>query len=279
MTKAALWMAGWLAAMTVMAAAGREATRELDVFQIMLLRSSIGLVMLWPLIHDNGGFGTLGTAHPWHHVGRNIVHFGAQFGWLYALTLISIAQVVAIEFTMPIWVAMLAVAFLGERMGLWKNLAVALGLVGVVVIVRPLGGEVNEGQLIALASAVGFATSVIVVKSLSCIERPVVILFWMMIIQSAIGLIPALAVWRWPSAYTWAWVLVIAFCGTYSHYCMTRALQHAEATIVVPMDFLRVPLAALLGWLVYAEQVDLLTGVGAALILVGNLLNLKSAKP
>jgi drug/metabolite transporter (DMT)-like permease len=74
-------------------------------------------------------------------------------------------------------------------------------------------------------------------------------------------------------------VLVIAFCGTYSHYCMTRALQHAEATIVVPMDFLRVPLAALLGWLVYAEQVDLLTGVGAALILVGNLLNLKSAKP
>jgi drug/metabolite transporter (DMT)-like permease len=279
MTKAALWMAGWLAAMTVMAAAGREATRELDVFQIMLLRSSIGLVMLWPLIHDNGGFGTLGTAHPWHHVGRNIVHFGAQFGWLYALTLISIAQVVAIEFTMPIWVAMLAVAFLGERMGLWKNLAVALGLVGVVVIVRPLGGEVNAGQLIALASAVGFATSVIVVKSLSCIERPVVILFWMMIIQSAIGLIPALAVWRWPSAYTWAWVLVIAFCGTYSHYCMTRALQHAEATIVVPMDFLRVPLAALLGWLVYAEQVDLLTGVGAALILVGNLLNLKSAKP
>ncbi|HYC63170.1 MAG TPA: DMT family transporter [Reyranellaceae bacterium] len=272
-------MVGWLAALTVMAVAGRETTRELDVFQIMVLRSLLGLVVLYPLIHHNGGFGTLKTAYPWRHLGRNVVHYGAQFGWLYALTLISIAQVIAIEFTMPIWTAILAVAFLGERMGLWKNIAVVLGLVGVVIIVRPFGGEVNLGQLVALASAVGFATSVIVVKSLSRIERPVVILFWMMIIQSAIGLVPALAVWRWPSAYTWSWVLVMALCGTYSHYCMARALQHAEATIVVPMDFLRVPLAALLGWLVYAEQVDLLTGLGAALILTGNLLNLKTAKP
>ncbi len=275
--KAAFWMAGWLAAMLVMAIAGRETTRELDVFQIMEMRSVIGLVLLYPLIHRAGGFGKLKTARPWQQVGRNIAHYGAQFAWFKALTLIPLAQVISIEFTMPIWTAILAVAFLGERMGLWKNLAVALGIVGVVIIVRPGTSEIVPGQIIALAAAVGFAVSVTMVKSLTRTDSVVTILFWMLFIQSIIGLVPALEVWRWPSAYVWAWIIVIAFCGTFSHYCLTRAMLHADATVVVPMDFLRVPLAALAGWLLYGERLDTLTILGAALILSGNLLNLKGA--
>jgi len=273
--KAAFWMAGWLAAMLVMAIAGRETTRELDVFQIMEMRSVIGLVLLYPLIHRAGGFGKLKTARPWQQVGRNIAHYGAQFAWFKALTLIPLAQVISIEFTMPIWTAILAVAFLGERMGLWKNLAVALGIVGVVIIVRPGTSEIVPGQIIALAAAVGFAISVTMVKSFTRTDSVVTILFWMLFIQSVIGLAPALEVWRWPSAYVWAWIIVIAFCGTFSHYCLTRAMLHADATVVVPMDFLRVPLAALAGWLLYGERLDTLTILGAALILSGNLLNLK----
>ncbi len=271
-------MAGWLACMVVMAVAGREATRELHVFQVMELRSLIGLVMLYPVIHANGGFRTLRTTRPWLHIGRNIAHYGAQFGWLMALTLIPIAQVISIEFTMPIWTAIFAVTFLGERMGLWKNLAVALGLLGVAIIVRPFDGTINTGQLIALAAAVGFGASVIMVKALTRTDRVVVILFWMMAIQSAMGAIPAFYEWRTPSMYVWLWILVIAFCGTYSHYCMTHALLHADATVVVPMDFLRVPLAALAGWLIYSERVDVYVAAGAALILTGNLLNLKGAR-
>ena len=270
-------MAGWLAAMLVMAIAGRETTRELDVFQIMEMRSVIGLAMLYPLIHIGGGLGKLRTARPWQQVGRNIAHYGAQFAWFKALTLIPLAQVISIEFTMPIWTAILAVAFLGERMGLWKNLAVALGVIGVVIIVRPGTNEIVPGQIIALAAAVGFAISVTMVKSLTRSDSVVTILFWMLLIQSIIGLVPALDVWRWPSAYAWAWIIVIAFCGTFSHYCLTRAMLHADATVVVPMDFLRVPLAALAGWLLYGERVDTLTILGAALILSGNLLNLKGA--
>ena len=275
--KAAFWMAGWLTAMLVMAIAGRETTRELDVFQILEMRSVIGLFMLYPLIHLAGGFARLKTARPWQQVGRNIAHYGAQFAWFKALTLIPLAQVISIEFTMPIWTAILAVAFLGERMGLWKNLAVALGIVGVVIIVRPGTTEIVPGQIIALAAAVGFAISVTMVKSLTRTDSVLTIVFWMLLIQSVIGLVPALEVWRWPSAYVWAWIIVIAFCGTFSHYCLTRAMQHADATVVVPMDFLRVPLAALAGWLLYGEGVDTLTILGAALILSGNLLNLKGA--
>ncbi|MCF8532063.1 MAG: DMT family transporter [Reyranella sp.] len=275
--KAAFWMAGWLSAMLVMAIAGRETTRELDVFQIMEMRSILGLFMLYPLIHLGGGFAALKTARPWEHIARNVAHYGAQFSWFLSLTLIPLAQVISIEFTMPIWTAILAVAFLGERMGLWKNLAVVLGVVGVVLIVRPGTNEIVPGQLIALAAAVGFAISVTMVKSLTRTDSVVVILFWMLVIQSAIGLVPALAVWRWPSGPAWGWIVVIAFLGTYSHYCLTRAMLHADATIVVPMDFLRVPLTALAGWLIYGERLDTFTILGAALILSGNLLNLKGS--
>jgi drug/metabolite transporter (DMT)-like permease len=115
---------------------------------------------------------------------------------------------------------------------------------------------------------------VVLVKSLTRTDEAVAISFWMLVVQSAIGIVPALLVWQWPSAQAWAWVVVVAFCGTYSHYCFARAMQHADATVVVPMDFLRVPLTALMGWLVYSERLDLFTGLGVGLILAGNLLNL-----
>ena len=271
---AATWMAGWLTLMVVIAVAGREATRELSVFQIMLMRSVLGMGLLWPLVHAAGGLSAMRTQRLPQHALRNGVHYAAQYGWFVALTLIPLAQLVSIEFTMPIWSAVLAVFFLGERMNGRKWLAVVLGLVGVAVIVRPSAGTVDAGQLIALACAFGFAISVVLVKSLTRTEAAITVIFWMLVIQSAIGLVPALLVWQWPSAQTWGWVLVVAFCGTYSHYCFARAMQHADTTVVVPMDFLRVPLTALAGWLVYSEQVDLLTGLGVLLILTGNALNL-----
>jgi drug/metabolite transporter (DMT)-like permease len=275
MLRAALWMAGWLSLMVVIAVAGREAARELAVFQIMALRSLIGLALLYPLVRASGGLAAMRTARPWHHAARNLVHYAAQYGWFVALTMIPLAQVVAIEFTMPIWTACLAVAFLGERMNAWKALAIALGLVGVGLIVRPAAAGLNAGQLIALAAALGFAVSVTLTKSLTGSDSALTVIFWMLVIQSLLGVVPAIAVWRWPTPATWGWVLVVAFCGTFSHYCMARALQHADATTVVPMDFLRVPLTALVGWLVYAERIDLLSVLGASLILFGNLLNLR----
>ncbi len=275
--KAAAWMSGWLAAMVVMAVAGREATRSLHVFQIMEMRSLLGLLLLYPLVRASGGLAALRTGRAGLQVARNAFHYAAQFGWFMALTMIPIAQVVAIEFTMPIWTAIIAVSFLGERLGVARIAAVVLGLIGVAVIVRPATGHPDPGQLIALAAAVGFAISVSMVKALTRSDSAVAIIFWMLVVQSAIGLLPAALVWRMPPPAVLPWIVVIAVCGTYSHYCMTRALQHAEATTTVPMDFLRVPLTALAGWLVYSEAVDLWTVLGAVLILAGNVLNLRGA--
>jgi drug/metabolite transporter (DMT)-like permease len=152
-------------------------------------------------------------------------------------------------------------------------------LIGVVVIVRPSARAFDPGQAIALAAALGFAVSVVVVKSLTRTESAVAIIFWMLVVQSVLGLLPALWVWRWPAPATWGWIVVIAFCGTYSHYCMTRAMRHADATVVVPMDFLRVPLTAAAAWWIYAEAVDTWTVLGAMSILAGNALNLVGRAP
>ena len=276
--KAAAWMAGWLTLMLVIAVAGREATRELAVFQVMEMRSVMGLFLLWPLVRASGGAAALRSQRLREHAARNAVHYAAQYAWFAALAMIPLAQVVAIEFTMPIWIILLAAAFLGERITPPKVWAVALGLLGVGLIVRPSTSGLSPGQVVALAAAVGFAVSVTMVKSLTRTDSAVAISFWMLVVQSLLGLLPALWVWRWPSGTAWGWVVLVAFCGTFSHYCMARAMRHADATVVMPMDFLRVPLTALAGWLLYAERLDLYTVAGTALILGGNLLNLRRAR-
>lgn len=276
--KAALWMGASIACFIVMSVAGRVATAELDVFQVMLIRSVIGFFMLMPLVHMAGGFGAMRTARPLQHLGRNFAHFAGQYAWLLALGMIPLAQLVAIEFTQPFWTALLAMLVLGERMTWRKVCALVFGIAGVLVIVRPGSGPIDPGHLVMLAGAVFFGISVVMVKLLTRSESVVRIIFWMLVIQTAIALVPGIWVWRAPPVEIWPALLVVAFTGTYSHYCMARALVHAEATVVVPMDFLRVPLMALVGWAVYAEQLDIYTGTGALLILLGNLFTVRFRK-
>jgi drug/metabolite transporter (DMT)-like permease len=242
----------------------------------MEVRSLIGFLLLSPLIYRAGGLVALKTSRLRDHAARNLIHYVSQLGWFFALTLIPIGQVVAIEFTMPIWTAILAASFLGERITSRKGAAILLGLIGVIVIVRPATGQIDPGQLIALGAAIGFGVSMVLVKSLTRTESALQVIFWMLVVQSAAGLLPTLYLWTWPSAHGWSWMIVIGVCGTFSHYCLANAMRYADATVVVPMDFLRVPLTATAGWLLYAERLDIFTGLGAALILAGNLLNLKA---
>ena len=268
-------MGGSIASFLTMTVAGRAIMPELDVFQVMEMRSVIGWFILLPLVLASGGFAAMKTKRPLQHVGRNVVHYAGQFAWLQALTMIPLAQLISIEFTTPIWGALLAVLFLGERMSARKIAAILFGLVGVLVIVRPGATAVDPGHLIMLAGAVAFGISVVMVKSLTRTDSVVAIIFWMLIIQSVIGLVPAIAVWRTPTPEMWPWILLVSFTGMSSHFCMARALSYAEATVVMPMDFLRLPLSTLIGFLLYSERIDLFTAVGAALILTGNLFNLQ----
>lgn len=273
--KAALWMAASIASFLTMSVAGRETASVLSVFQVLEMRSVIGFLMLLPLVYAAGGLPAMRTQRPWLHISRNVVHYIGQFGWLYALMLIPLAELISIEFTTPIWTALLAVTFLGEKLTRPRITAIVLGLVGVLIIVRPGVQAIQTGHLVMLGGAVLFGISMVMVKSLTRTDNVVRIIFWMLIIQSAIGLVPAIYLWKAPPPDVWPWILVIAFTGTSSHFCLARALSYADATLVSPIDFLRLPLSALLGWLVYHEQIDVWTAAGAVLILSGNLLNLR----
>ncbi len=279
-SKAAFWMALSIASFLLMSVAGRMTTSVLSVFQVLELRSVIGWFILLPLVLTRGGFSAMASRRLPLHVARNIVHYVGQGAWLYALTLIPLGVLVSIEFTTPIWTALLAVLFLGERLNRFRIVSIVLGLIGVIVIVRPSAGSIEPGHLIVLGAAVCFGASVVMVKALTRTDSVVRIIFWMLVVQSALGLIPAFIEWRNPPLELWPWLLVIGFTGMSSHFCMARALTYADATLISPMDFLRVPLSALIGWLLYKEQIDVFTAGGAALILMGNLLNLprRSAK-
>ncbi|OHV89177.1 DMT family transporter [Mesorhizobium sp. ORS 3428] len=277
--KAAFWMALSIASFLAMSVAGRETTAALNVFQVLELRSVIGFLILLPLVMMSGGFAAMRTERPLAHLARNVIHYAGQAAWLFALTLIPLAVLISIEFTTPIWTAILAVSFLGERLSKPRLAAIVLGLIGVVIIVRPSAGSMDPGHLVVLGAAMCFGISMVLVKSMTRTESVVRIIFWMLIIQSAVGLVPALYEWRNPGLALWPWIVVIAFTGMSSHFCLARALAYADATIISPMDFLRVPLSALVGWLLYHEQIDIFTAGGAMLILMGNLLNLQRKAP
>lgn len=277
--KAAAWMLASIALLLLMAVSGRATTRELNVFQVMEMRSVLAFLMLLPFVYVEGGFRAMRTRILPSHIIRNGAHYVGQFAWLMGLTMIPMAQVIAIEFTAPIWTALMAAAFLGERLTWRKAIAILLGLIGVIIIVRPGAASMNPGQLVVLGAAFVFAVSFITTKALTKRDSATKIIFWMLIIQSVIGFTPALNVWVWPSAGLWPWIFLIAFSGTFAHFCMAKALSYADATVVMPMDYLRVPLSAVIGYLLYAEAIDIFTACGAALILTGNLFNLRRSKP
>ncbi len=273
---ASLWMLGWFASMLLMTVAGREVTQDLPVNMLMFFRSAIGLAILLP-IAAWFGFSHLKTSQLKGHAVRNSIHFGAQYSWFMALSLIPLAQVISIEFTMPIWAAMIAALYLGEKITQTRLLAIVLGFIGILVIVRPGFAALEGGQGWALASAFGFAGSVVMTKRLLKKDSAFTTLFYMISIQLVLGSVLAVFFWQWPSAQAWPWVVVAGIAGLTSHYCLARALALADASFIAQLDFARVPLTVLLGYWLYNEGVDIYLISGAGLIIIGNMINLRRA--
>ncbi|MEL6643505.1 MAG: DMT family transporter [Pseudomonadota bacterium] len=272
----ALWMTGAIASFSAMAIAGRALADELDTFEMMMYRSVIGMVLVIGIAGALGKLREVNTDRLPLHILRNVCHFIGQNLWFFAVTLIPLAQLFALEFTSPIWVMLLAPLFLGERLTRIRLVAAALGFVGVLLVARPGVAEINVGVLAAAASAIGFACTHIFTKMLTKTATVTCILFWLTVVQLGLGILAAgydgdIA---WPTLRAWPWVVLIGCAGLLAHLCITNALRVAPATVVVPMDFLRLPLIAVVGAMFYAEPIDALVLVGAAIIFVGNYLNI-----
>ena len=271
------WMGGALLSFTCVAIAGREAYKSLDPWQLMAWRGSFSFILIVLIVLATGKTRqSLATRQLRLHGARGLVHFGAQFSWLYALSLIPLAQLFALEFTSPLWVALLAPWALGERLTMWRIIAAVVGFVGAIVVVQTgTAIKIGTGEILALLSALGFAVSMICTKQLTRQDDSFKILFYMIMVQ----IVPALCIFAWrgfslPSANGLFWSLAIAVAGLTAHFSLNQAFQRADAIVVAPMDFLRLPLVALVGVVLYNESLNPMVLAGGAVVVVANLLNM-----
>ncbi|MBL4691638.1 MAG: DMT family transporter [Rhodospirillales bacterium] len=270
-------MSGTLASLIAMALGGRELSSDMSTFEILFFRSLVGLAVVSVLL-SRSGWKQIKSERPGLHVVRNLAHYVGQFGWFYGIALLPLAQVFALEFTLPIWTAILAPVLLKEHLSATRIAAIVFGFTGALIILRPGIVPVDTATLVVLIAAFGFALSHTLTKKLSRTDSALSILFYMTLVQLPLGLVPSLFDWVTPSMAHAPWLLLVGVTALSAHFCMVRAFLHADALVVIPMDFLRLPLIALIGLMLYGEALDLWVLLGAAVIFGGNFLNILNDK-
>jgi len=274
--KAGLWMTGAILSFTSMAVAGRAVSIDLDTFEIMTYRSLVGVLIVLVVAGSAGTLRQVTNRNLGTHLIRNVGHFTGQNLWFYSLTAIPLAQVFALEFTTPLWVIILSPLVLGERLTPVRALSAAIGFIGVLIVARPSPDNLELGQLTAASAAIGFAISIMFTRKLTRTETITCVLFYLTTMQAVLGLICAgydgdIAL---PSLSSAPWLILIGCAGLLAHFCLTTALSLAPATLVIPIDFTRLPLIALVGWFFYAEPLEIWVGLGAVVIFGANYLNI-----
>jgi drug/metabolite transporter (DMT)-like permease len=274
--RGALWMMGAIASFSSMAVAGRAVSFELDTFEIMFYRSLAGVVIVLTVATLAGTRNQISVRSMHLHLLRNISHFVGQNLWFFSLTVIPLAQVFALEFTAPLWVIVLSPFILGERITKTRGIAAVIGFIGILIVARPSPDTFNIGLVTAALAAIAFAGSAVFTKLLTRTETITCILFWLVVMQSIFGLICAgidgdIAL---PTAASWPLIGVISCAGLFGHFCLTSALRIAPATVVMPFDFARLPLIAIVGMLLYNEPLDMFVFLGALVIFGANYYNI-----
>jgi len=274
-----LWMVGALLSFSVMAVSIRELSRGgLSIFEILAIRSGVALFVLLTLLAVRKDLRVHALPRRMGlNLFRNTVHYASQYSWALSLTMLPLATVFALEFTMPAWTAILAVWFLHERMTPSRLGVVILGLIGVLIILRPGIAGFNPAAILVLLAAFGYAITMITTKQLTKTETTFGIVFWMAVIQlplSLIGSDPTVFLRFEPRHILPA--IGVGIAGLTSHYCLSNAFRSGDATLVVPLDFMRIPLIAVVGWAFYGERLDVFVLLGAVIIVSGVLWNLRS---
>lgn len=262
-------MVGSAAMFACMAVMIRLASKELHAFEIAFFRNLFGLVFILPLLLHHGS-GILKTDKLHLYIGRCLIGIVSMLCGFYAIVHLPLAKAVTISYATPLFVTILAVLFLGEVVRARRWTAVALGFLGVLVIMRPGADTFDAITLVALTAAVLSAIVAISIKVLARTERPDTIVLWTTLLWVPMSLLPALFVWQGPSGWTWLWVAGAGLFGTAGHMFWTRALKRGEASLLTPISFMQVPFVAALAWWLFDETVTAWTVAGASIIFAAN---------
>ena len=276
--KAASWMIGAMVSFSLMAISGRELAPDLNTFEIMFFRSLIGLLIVLIIASFARTLRQIKTDRLGLHILRNTAHFTGQNLWFLAVAFIPFSQLFALEFSTPVWVALLAPLFLGEALTRRRLLSVGIGFSGVLIVARPDLNDLNPVILAAMACAICFACSLMATKKLTIDQSITCILFWLTLMQLGMGVagVALTGGVSMPQGIDYIWVLTVGIGGLAAHFCITKALALAPAIVVIPLDFLRLPLISLIGFLAYNEAFEWAVVFGAMLIFTAVLINLQA---
>ncbi|WP_245156362.1 DMT family transporter [Agrilutibacter solisilvae] len=268
-TRAALLMLGSTVFFGLMAVVVKLASQSLHTFEIAFFRNFFGVIAALPLLYRHGP-GLLRTTQLPRYLVRCVIGVFSMLCGFWAIGHLPLAQAVSLSYSTPIFVTIAAVIFLGEQVRARRWAAVALGFVGVLVIVRPGTTGFSAGTLIALAAAVLSGIVSIQIKQLSATEPADRIVLWTTLLWVPMSLLPALFVWQWPQGITWLWVAAAGLMGTGGHMLWTRALKLGDVSALTPISFMQLPFVAVMGYLLFNEDLDRWTVIGAGIIFAAN---------
>jgi len=263
--RGALWMVAASAFFAMMNAVIRYVSAEVHPFEIAFFRNLFGLLFMLPwLAHE--GVGVLKTNRHALFALRGLTGLTAMMAWFWALSVMPLAEAVALSFTLPLFATVLAVVVLRETVRLRRWTATIIGFIGAMIILRPGFQEVSYGQLAVLVSTLVMAMTTVIVKTLSRTESPNVIVIYMVIYLTPMSLVPALFVWETPGWISLAWLAALGAFANLAHICLTHAFKAADSSAVMPFDFARLIFVAIIGYVAFNEVADLWTWIGAGVI-------------
>lgn len=254
----------------------RLASKTIPTWEVAFFRNAFGFLTLLPMLvlpvlhHPRpvAAFAAgVRTDQLPRYVVRTAIGIASMFCGFWAIAHLPLAQAISLAYSSPIFVTIAAIVLLGERVRARRWTAVALGFLGVLVIVRPWSHAFSLGSLVAVAAAVLSALVAIQIKQLSQVDKADTIVFWTYALWVPMSLLPALFVWVWPSGSTWLWLLATGLMGTVGQLLWTRALKLGDVSALTPISFTQLPVVTFAGWVLFDESVDAAILLGAGIIL------------
>lgn len=274
MWRGALWMCVASVLFSLSAVAVRHVSASIHPFEISFFRAFFGIIFMLPWLAQ-AGVRVLATGNHKVYFVRGLLSAAATFAWFYALYLLPVGDATAVSFTMPIITVVFAVIILQERLAAAGWAGVAIGFIGMLIMLRPGISEFNLGIGLVLLQSVFVAMIGIIIKVATRTDRPDVIAMYQILYMTPMTLIPSLFVWTWPSLEMFLWALFIAWSSLYAQRTFTRALAEAPASAMQPFDFLRLPFAVVFGFIAFGELPDIWSAVGAVVIFCASFLSVR----
>jgi drug/metabolite transporter (DMT)-like permease len=248
----------------------RLLSEQVESVQTAFFRAFFSVLMLLPLMLS-------GRVKPWHstrihgHFWRTFMGTVSMVLGFYAVSMLPLADATALGFSQPLFSVCVAVLVLREKVRWRRWSATIVGFIGVLVMVRPGAGSLQPGALIALANALTVALSILLVRRLSNSETPLMILTQFAIWSTLLLALPAIWVWRWPDGWGWALAIGVSASATIGQYFWVQAFKAGEMSAVAPFEYLRLPFAVFMGWLIWGQMPEIWTYVGAAIVIASAL--------